>query len=241
MSTVDTSTTVADLVKEAPGRSRVFEDFGIDYCCGGKKPLREACRERAISTDEVVRALEAAEVDGAAEKDWSREPLEALIDHIVGTHHGFLREELPRLHTMLEKVNKAHGKGHPELERMLAVYDSLQHDLLEHMRKEEEILFPAVRQLDRAAEPPAFPFGSLATPIEAMEAEHDGSGDALSRLRELSGGFTPPADACPTYIAMLEGLRRLEEDIHRHVHKENHILFPGALEAEREKTAKARA
>ena len=225
--------TVGEMVVEDPTRARVFEYFGIDYCCGGKMPLAEACATRGINRDAVLAALQKSEANASpeSEKDWSQESMTSLVDHIVATHHAYLREEFPRLTRMTERVAQVHGERHSELPQVRDVFAGLRDELELHMQKEEQILFPMIKQLD-AGTPVAGHCGTIENPIRMMEHEHASAGDALGTLRELTGGFAPPADACNTYRVMLHGLARLEADLHKHIHKENNILFPKALVAE---------
>jgi len=226
--------TVGQLVANRPSRSRVFEAFGIDYCCGGKRRLGEACQAVGADPGEVVGALKASEegAGGETETDWTKETMSDLVDHIISTHHFYLRVELPRLAGMTEKVAAVHGQNHPELVECREVFAGLRAELESHMGKEEQVLFPMIKTLELATSRPEFHCGSVRNPITMMEHEHDDAGRALARLRALTGGFTPPEDACNTYRACLDGLAQLEADLHRHIHKENNILFPRASKRE---------
>jgi regulator of cell morphogenesis and NO signaling len=225
--------TVGQLVVERPGRARVFEKLGIDDCCGGKRPLAAACSARGLDAQTVVRLLEAMEdVPDVSQADWSQRTMSDLADHIEQTHHAYLKEELPRLHGLLEKIAAKHGPSRPTLVDLLEVFTAFRDELESHMAKEERILFPMVRQLETSRGAPAFHCGSIRNPIAVMVAEHDNAGAALERMRKLSDDFTPPADACNTYRAAFDALAELEADMHQHVHKENNILFPRAAEAE---------
>ncbi len=234
MSNADLTTSVGQYVVERPSRARVFERLGIDYCCGGKEPLARACEKRDLDPRMVLEAIEREDARSSAgeQRDWSRAPLTELADHIESEHHSYLREELPRLSSLIERLVEAHGKRHRELLGCRGVFDSLRRELEPHMAKEEQILFPMIRELEASATLPDFHCGSLRNPIRAMEREHDGAAHALSRLRELTGDYTPPEDACNTYRAAFAGLAELEADLHRHIHKENNILFPRAVAAE---------
>jgi len=228
------SKTVGELVVERPGRSRVFERFDIDYCCGGKKPLADACASAGVSPDAVAEALAQDDRDdeALAPRDWSTATMGELIDHILSAHHEFLRRELPRLSEMGAKVARVHGPRFPWVLECRQVLGSLCTELESHMLKEEQILFPMIRMLEAGGDSPSFHCGSVRNPITVMEHEHDSAGNALSRLRELSSGFTPPADACNTFRAWLRGLSDLEADLHEHIHEENNILFPKAQQRE---------
>lgn len=234
---MDTNTmerTVGELVAELPGRSRVFEEYGIDYCCGGKKPLTKACAKKGVDADEVVRALAQADAD-AVEKDtadYGNMALDELVEHIVSTHHAYLARELPRLTEMSAKVAKVHGETDARLRELAQVVVALSAELRTHMMKEEQILFPIIKELVHAETLPPMHCGTLANPIRVMESEHDNAGGALESMRRLTGGYVPPEWACNTYRALLDGLRELELDLHQHIHKENNILFPKALELE---------
>jgi regulator of cell morphogenesis and NO signaling len=180
--------------------------------------------------DRLIAARHSA--PAATEPDWASASLAALCDNIVRAHHDFLRQELPRLAAIITKVVNAHGRNHPELARVQATFAELRAELEPHMMKEECVLFPSIRYLETQSRSTQFPFGSLANPIRVMIGDHDHAGDALAKLRELTDDYVPPVEACNTYRVMLEGLAALERDMHQHVHKENNILFPRALELE---------
>lgn len=234
MLTLDPTRTVGDLVRERPARSRIFEKLHIDFCCGGKVPLAQACAMKGLETRDVLQMLIDAEL--ARSSDNQPDPdtmgLTELADHIEQTHHAYLRQELPRLNAMAHKVAKVHGDKDPRLDTIWRVFVAFRDELEAHMLKEEHILFPMVRQIDQAQGPVAFPCGSLANPIAVMEHEHENAGDALARFRALSDDYTPPHEACNTYRALFAALAELEEDMHQHVHKENNILFPKAMDLE---------
>jgi regulator of cell morphogenesis and NO signaling len=219
--------TVGELVAERPGRSRVFQAFNIDFCCQGGRSLREACQRKSIAPGAVVEQLQAelaAKGAVVACNPTDLSPPE-LIAYIVETHHAFLRRELPRLHAMAERVAQVHGGHTPALVEMFHVFVGMENELTLHMSKEEQVLFPTVVEMNRGEPLP----GILDGPIQCMIHEHEEVGTALARLRELSHGFRPPPDACNTYRALFAGLRELEEDVHRHIHLENAVLFPAAL------------
>ncbi|MEX2580250.1 MAG: iron-sulfur cluster repair di-iron protein [Verrucomicrobiales bacterium] len=217
--------TVGELVAEQPGRSRVFGQFRIDFCCQGGRTLREACERKGIALETVVEGLEAEAATKAATGDNPAElPPAALAEYIVETHHAFLRRELPRLHAMAERVARVHGGHTPSLVEVNEVFGELFLELDSHMRKEEEVLFPVIVAMaeGRSAAMP------LDGPLACLMHEHDDAGRALARLRELTDGHRPPAEACNTYRALFAGLADLEEDLHRHIHLENQVLFPAA-------------
>lgn len=217
--------TVGELVAERPGRSRVFQSFAIDFCCQGGRTLREACERKGVPAEKVVAELEAEQQGPSpAAENPAELPLPELTDYIVRTHHDFLRRELPRLGAMSVRVAQVHGGHTPSLVEMAEVFQGLYEELADHITKEEQVLFPIVAALGRG-EPVRMP---LDGPIACMLHEHEDAGEALRRLRELSRGFQPPAEACNTYRALFAGLGDLEEDLHRHIHLENAVLFPRA-------------
>lgn len=235
MSAISTHDTVGHLVAERPSRSRVFERWGLDYCCGGKKPLDQACAEKSIDLHAVLRDLleNDTRTPPGAETDWLSAPLADLADHIIETHHAYLRQALPRLSELTHRVRDAHSEKHPELVELAATFMDLRYEMENHMMKEEIILFPLIKTLEAADSLPPLHCGSVNNPIRVMEMEHDDAATALTKMRALTGDYTPPADACNTYLAMLDALEELEADLHQHIHKENNILFPraAALEA----------
>jgi regulator of cell morphogenesis and NO signaling len=230
MTTLNKEMSVGQLVAERPARSRVFENHAIDYCCAGKRTLDDACRAKGVDPAVVLAELEAADADGPDDAiNPSDMTMTDLADHIEQTHHVFLREELPRLTGLTQKVATAHGDRYPWLEDVENTYADLVAELEPHMQKEEQILFPMIRELERQGGRRG---GSVGSPIAVMEHEHDNAGNALRRLRELTSDFTPPPDACNSFRAMLDGLAALEANTHEHIHKENNVLFVRAAEAE---------
>lgn len=219
-----TGRAVGELVAERPGCSRIFQNFGIDFCCQGGMTLTEACRKRGVPLDTVVEQLEA---EAAGPVSIVMNPAKLLpgelVDYIVETHHAFLRRELPRLHAMARRVASVHGGHTPALIQVYEDFNALYLELDGHMIKEEQILFPAIRVM--AAGGAAIP---LDGPIACMLREHEDAGADLDRLRKLTRDYDPPDDACNTYRALFAGLADLEEDLHRHIHLENQVLFPAA-------------
>ncbi len=222
------NTTVADIASAIPSSVRIFQRHGIDFCCGGKTPLAVACRERGVSFTDVAKTIEAS-IDSRVrdERDWTREPLYVLVDHILATYHEPLREELPRLESMAAKVSRVHGSKAPYLSRVETLVRDLSADLRLHMQKEERVLFPAIR----ATEEGIHPGMPISAPIGTMEHEHDLAGGMLSELRDITGGYVVPLWACQTFRALYHGLSELEATMHVHVHLENNVLFPRALRA----------
>src|SRR5262249_47502526 len=236
---VSTARTVRELVLENPEATRVLEKVGIDYCCGGGKSLEEACAAANLSVDQVIDSLELAEEQARAQQrdtNWQREPLADLVAHINSTHHKYTREEIAPLGPLFDKVVSVHGKNHPELQHERATFRGLAQELTMHMMKEEAVLFPYIIRLEEAVAqkepvlPP--PFGSVQNPVAMMMHEHDSAGDALKAMRQASAGYAPPEDACISYQTLYKALADFEKDLHQHIHLENNILFPRAIEME---------
>jgi regulator of cell morphogenesis and NO signaling len=232
-----TTQTVREIALEQPTAIRVFEQFGIDYCCGGRKPLAEACAAENLEIDSVLAALEAAEKKPGTEvENWAGKSLESLSSHIVTKHHAYVKRELPRLAQLAQKVVNRHGSTKPELPVIASTLMQLDEELTHHLAKEEAVLFPYIAGLERSVSlgtpRPRSCFGTVANPIAMMTQEHDAAGTLTSEIRRLSGNFTTPEDACPTFHAFYDGLREFEQDLHQHIHLENNILFPRAIELE---------
>lgn len=239
MMTIQASDTVAEVVTRCPSLSRLFEQEGIDYCCGGKKTLDAVCEKKGLKSSELISRLEELAKSGAEDNvvDADAMSLTELADHIEQTHHAYLREEFPRLNKMTKRVATVHGDKNPSLHEVRDTYLTMSEELLNHLAKEEQILFPMVRQIDASETAPQFHCGSLANPIRQMELEHTEAGSALEKLRTLTDNYTPPDWACNTYRAMFDALAELERDLHQHIHKENNVLFPRAIKMESEKKA----
>lgn len=230
--------TVREIAIHHPGSVRVFESLGIDYCCGGKRSLEDACQCAHVPLAEVLRLLSDADhppSEGAGA--WTEVSIGELCRHIVARHHGYVRRESSRLVSMFEKVVARHGASRRELKSIRELFAALGDELLTHMMKEENVLFPHLVRMEEAVSEgrpmPRAIFGSVEVPITRMLADHDDAGALAARIRALSGDFHPPEGACPTYRALYRGLEEFERDLHQHVHLENNILFPRALELER--------
>jgi regulator of cell morphogenesis and NO signaling len=231
------SDTVGELAARSLAAARLFEQLGVDYCCQGNRTLAQVCAEHDLDPAAVERDLTQALSLPQDEQDWSAAPLPDLIDHIVARHHGYLKDRLPFISRLLEKL-----AGHPQeaeqpaIISLVKVFTPLRAELETHMMKEERILFPAIIALSRAATagtpPPQTSFGPLSNPVAIMEHEHRFTGNALASMRRLTGGFQIPEGACNTYRALMAGLAELEQDLHLHIHLENNILFPRALKLE---------
>ena len=230
--TITAETTVGELVRAVPSRSRIFENLGIDFCCGGKKPLAEVCRAKHLDTATVIAMLAAVDATPATS---SANPdamtLAELCDNIETFHHGYLREELPRLQFMTRKVVTVHSEREPRLVEVWHVFEAFNAEMTAHTKEEDEVIFPAIRQLASANGNKATAAANLKEAFAKQESEHDRAGAALVQLKALTDGYTPPDWACNTFRALYDGLAKLEKNTHQHVHKENNILFPKALAA----------
>lgn len=237
--TLNTDQTVREIAINNPATVRVFESLGIDYCCGGKRPLQDACDRANVPLARVVELLAGVEPDSISpeEQGWDGASFKDLTEHIVARHHNYIRQEAPRLEVLLDKVVSRHGDAHPELSSIRELFSALSQELFAHMMKEEQVLFPFLQKMETAARagtpPPSACFGSVGVPIARMLADHDDAGELTARIRSLSDNYQAPDGACPSYRGLCHGLQEFERDLHRHVHLENNILFPRALEMDR--------
>lgn len=228
--------TVGDLAAALPGATRVFEQIGIDYCCGGGKSLSEACAKAGVAVETVTEALERAGERYRDEPpaDWRSRSLADLAAYIVEKHHGYTKTETARLEQLSAKVAAVHGKNHTELQQVQELVLELSGDLNSHLMKEEQVLFPRIRQLDEAlrrGESVGAQFlNAVRMPVEVMMREHDAAGEILRELRSITADYAIPADACNSYKSLYQALQELEQDLHQHIHLENNILFPRAVE-----------
>jgi regulator of cell morphogenesis and NO signaling len=237
---VTTEKTVRELALEEPGAARVFERLGIDYCCGGKQTLEQACRAASIPVSKALDALKVGQRSTPVpsnDRHWQTEPLCDLLSHIKNTHHKYTREEIARLGPLFDKVCSVHGERHPELFELRATFQGLAQELTTHMMKEEMVLFPYIGRMEESVIqnepilPP--PFVTIRNPVSMMEREHDSAGNALRALRASSNGYTAPPDGCVSYQTLYKTLAELEADLHQHIHLENNILFPRAIAMEK--------
>lgn len=224
---------LAKIVTENHKTANVFEKYQLDFCCKGKRTLQEACKENKVNPVEVLSDLELTmmtAITEVAEPDTLS--LNDLSDHIVDTHHAYVRNELPLIYGYLQKVASKHGERHPELFKIFELFAAVKEEMEMHMMKEEKILFPRIREVEKLTNDNATLHINntfIAAPVSVMEQEHDHAGSMMAEIRELSNNYTPPADACTTYKLSFEALKAFEQDLHRHVHLENNILFPKAL------------
>jgi regulator of cell morphogenesis and NO signaling len=215
---------VKSFVQNNSGCAAVFGELNIDFCCGGDASLQTACDEKGLKTDEVYQRLMALKPPANDEKDVSGLTPAELTSHIESTHHVYLKEAFPRLTALMEKVCHAHSSRHSELKQLKVVFEDLCSDLEPHLLKEERVLFPLIRKL--ADDSSGMEKGVAAGPIRVMRDEHEGAGELLKEMRELANGYVVPEDGCQSFELLYKELRKLEQDTHLHIHKENNILFP---------------
>ena len=231
--------TVRDIALEQPQATRVFEKLKIDYCCGGDKTVGEACASAGVEVASLERMLdESRQSDSEVNVsiDFLKLTLVELINHILDKHHVYTKDEMLRLEPLMAKVISVHGGNHSELKEMGALFQQVCADLKPHMFKEEQILFPYVLEMERSvlenSQAPFAPFGSVKNPVRMMMLEHDTVGDLLRQLRASSSNYVVPADSCISYQTLYQAMETFEQDLHQHIHLENNILFPRAVELE---------
>jgi len=229
--------TLAEIVKSDFRSARIFENYSLDFCCRGNRTIKEAAEEKGLNAEKILSEVSECCPDNNETKDSEKWNLDELVNHILDKHHTYVKQMLPVVTAHSQKVKEVHGANHPEVVQIADIFERVQSDLEMHMLKEERMLFPAIIRLTECEknnspmEVP--PFGSVSNPISVMEREHTEAGEELYQIRELSGNYNPPEDACTTYRVLFQELREFEEDLHRHIHLENNILFPGAVALEK--------
>ncbi len=229
--------TVADVVTENIKTAHVFKKYGIDFCCGGGISIKKACEKAKIDPKILETELLSLDTVQDRAKDYNSWKLDFLTDHIINVHHSYVEESIPLLLQYSQRVNHVHGNHYSELGEIEALVKLLVNELAAHMKKEELILFPYIKKLVKAeregSDIPAIHFGTVENPIKMMEAEHEEAGEIMRKIAMLSNNYTPPQGACNTYRAFYAKLDEFEQDLHQHVHLENNILFPKALNLEK--------
>jgi regulator of cell morphogenesis and NO signaling len=230
--------TLAEIVTDNIRSAIVFEEYGLDFCCKGNRGLKDACADKNIDVQKVVDELTNLFRNGNSKENSNDWQLDFLVDYIINNHHQYVRRMIPVITLHADKVASVHGKNHPETLRIADLFLAVREELEGHMMKEERILFPQIKQMVMTQKensqffPP--PFGTIQNPIRMMEYEHTSAGDALYQIRELSNNYTHPDDACNTFKALYSELKEFEEDLHKHIHLENNILFPKSITLESE-------
>jgi regulator of cell morphogenesis and NO signaling len=227
---------LSEIVRKHPAAATLFEKYDLDYCCHGKQTVREACQGDIIKHNKIEHALHRIFENDLTETGtvhFEQQPLDQLINHIVDKHHHYVKESMPVILEHLRKVTTKHGDRHPELRKVLELFEEVKLEMAQHMFKEEQVLFPRIQFLAesfRTKKQQGMPDKIyLSAPISMMELEHEKAGNALHQIREFTHNYTPPEDACTTHRLTLAELKEFEHDLHQHVHLENNILFPKAL------------
>ncbi|MEO8368047.1 MAG: iron-sulfur cluster repair di-iron protein [Candidatus Solibacter sp.] len=234
LNSLNSEQTVGQIAAEFPAAVRVFEKYGIDFCCGGKLPVGQAAAAKSLDAAYLLAEIQVTlETPGPDATDWFTAPLPQLVDHIVDTHHVYMKAQLPVVEARLAKVLNAHGERYGKmLSEVSRVYGAMKQELDGHLMKEEMVLFPLVKALAGGAAAGSFHCGSVKNPIRVMWMEHESAGEALREMRELTAGYALPADVCNTFRVLYFELQEMERDLHRHIHLENNILFPRAIALE---------
>lgn len=227
--------TISQIVTDYHQTAPVFEKYGIDFCCKGKRPLVEACTEKALNKEEILAELNNAIESQTSSADFNAMSLTALADYIVRTHHTYVKFNMPQIYNYVMKVATKHGDRFPFMQEVLQLFSEVQDDMTQHMLKEERVLFPRIKQLE-AEGALNIPVEYYTGPINVMEEEHDHAGNLLYQIRELTNNYTAPEGACTTFRLSLASLQAFEADLHQHVHLENYILFPKAIELYQKRT-----
>lgn len=226
MKTFKTSQSIGEIVSIMPKASDIFKKYGIDFCCGGHRPLAEAIKEQNLDEEEILDKLKEAyeETRQLSERtDFRSMPLTDLIDHIITTHHSYLKKTLPEISELATTILRVHGQNHTDLFRVHKLFHNLKMELEQHLIKEEEILFPMIKEYE-AGHSDAL-LKKISFVIHETEDEHEAAGDILKELRNITEDYILPDDGCATYSKTLRGLQELEGDLFQHIHLENNILF----------------
>lgn len=222
--------TLASIVTEHHQTVQVLEKYHLDFCCKGKRTLSQACTEKGLSVEDVMKELEASSL--------TKEPMnipfaemnaEQLIRHILLHHHFYIRQSMPSIEEHLTKVATKHGDNFPYMKKVLQLFAYLKNEMQMHMQKEEVVLFPRIKEIEALytyRQKRNIDSNYINSPVGVMESEHDEAGEIMEQIRTLTNNYTPPAGACTTFCVVLSELRAFEEDLHRHVHLENNLLFP---------------
>jgi regulator of cell morphogenesis and NO signaling len=231
--------TIGELVTKDYRKAQIFKRYGIDFCCGGKKTLEKVCADKGIDRQKLEQELnslaDSSSQQGLNYDSWE---LDFLADFIENTHHSFVRHALPAIYEYTTKIARVHGGRHPELLQVASLFAGIAAELEQHMLKEERILFPYIRRISKIKQQGQVmelpPFGTVKNPIRLMEQEHESAGESLEKIREITGNYSLPDDACTTYRLAFQALQDFEADLHQHIHLENNLLFPKAQKLEDE-------
>lgn len=229
--------TLSEIARDNFHTAATFEKYNLDFCCNGKRSLADACAEKGINPEDVINEIEKMNSTSTQSEikpdEWT---LDFLIQYIINNHHSYVNRMLPVISAHTQKVASVHGENHPETKKIAEIFTAINNEMKHHMMKEEKILFPHILKLvalsGNGNEKNVPYFGTIKNPIAMMEAEHQSAGDGMFKIRELANNYALPADACETYNISFKELKEFEEDLHKHVHLENNILFPKAVELE---------
>ena len=229
---------IGEIVAKNFHTARIFENLGLDFCCGGKKTINDACNEIGLNPENVINELTKVNDKSAALQHFEKWDSDFLIDYIVNNHHAYVVNAVSTIEHHLQKVVLAHGERHPEIVSINGIFEDLKEELLNHMQKEEKVLFPYIKKMNIAIknslEMRYPPFGTVENPLRMMESEHESAGKMMTAINHLSGCYTPPKNACGTFKVLYQELKEFEQDLHVHVHLENNILFPKAIALEKQ-------
>jgi len=237
--TAENTETIGEIVAKDYRKAQVFKNMGIDFCCGGKKTIAEVCEKKGINAEEVERQLDAIKGENSnSETDFQNWDLGFITDYLINTHHRYVRENTAFILELAQKVARVHGERHPELIQAAGLFSRIGNDLTLHMVKEEKILFPFIKELAQVYNTggmlPSADFGKISVPIQVMESEHEQVGGDFETIRTITSNYLLPVDACSSYTILFKRLEEYESDLHRHVHLESNILFPKAIQLEKE-------
>ena len=234
---IDKTNTVAQIVSKNIKSAHIFKKHGIDFCCGGGISIERACQKNNVDFNILEDDMRTIDDKPGRAHDYNSWELDFLIDHIVNIHHSYVEESLPIMYEYAEKVAKVHGHYYTEVKKVYELIQKLVKDLSDHLKKEEQVLFPYIKymlQVKKEGQPAsAPPFNSVNNPIRMMENEHEHAGDLFKELSRLTNGYMPPEEACNTFRALYAKLQEFEQDLHQHIHLENNILHPKAIELEK--------
>lgn len=240
---IKSTTIVGDIVRSNFKTAQLFEKNNIDFCCGGGISLSEACEKSNIDVETFIPEIEAVMIKSDPDSKYIEQlELNELGDYIVNRHHSYVRENIPFLQQKLEKLCAAHGDNHPELFEVKMLFDGSAEILTAHMQKEELVLFPYINKMVKFKQDGVYnteELGWVLQPISMMEAEHQMEGERFEKISRITNNYTPPPDGCGTYRVSYQTLQEFEQDLHRHIHLENNILFRKAIALERELISKA--
>ncbi|MEZ4853702.1 iron-sulfur cluster repair di-iron protein [Flavobacterium sp.] len=231
--TINKTTTIGEIVAQNYKTASVFSKLGIDFCCKGNRTISEVCENKNIKEDYLLNLI----VNGSTtseNNDYNSWTIDILTDYIEKTHHRYVEEKSAIILTFLNKLTKVHGEKHPELFEINTLFKTSVAELTQHMKKEELLLFPFIKKMIHASSTNTLinkvAFGNIENPINMMKHEHENEGERFEKISTLSNTYTPPADACNTYKVTFQMLNEFQEDLHKHIHLENNILFPKAIQ-----------